>query len=539
MTWLSKRVQCHDCGSSDGLALKTDGSGFCHACGDDDAYKTAERVVEMGFESMNGVPATKPTKKAQTFTVQSRVPRSFPDRGIIGAAAERFKLGFNGDDVVFPYTDENGKEVAWKVRKGGEKEFVSYGAMSEAVLFGQSLWPKAGRNVMIVEGEFDALAAWQMCGDYPVVSIKNGVGGAVKDCKASYDWLNSFENIIICFDSDEPGQAAARKVAELFMGKSRIYKHADSMKDACDYSAAHKGEAFKKRFWQAEEYMPEGIIAADTLWDEVNVEAPPPDFKYPWEGLNDITYGCRYRELVLCAAGSGLGKSQFMRELCYHFLQNTDVNIGMLFLEEHYVRTAQSIMSIAAEKPLHLPTTKSTEAERKAAYDATIGTGRVYMLDSFGSNSVDNIVSRVKYMAKAKDCKIIILDHVSIVVSGNATNDERKALDEIMTKLRTLVQETGIALFVVSHLKRLDKKSHEEGASTALAHLRGSGGLGQLSDMVIGLERNGQADDPITRNLTHVRVLKNRFSGETGRACSLLYSKETGRMMEYDMEEVL
>jgi len=106
-----------------------------------------------------------------------------------------------------------------------------------------------------------------------------------------------------------------------------------------------------------------------------------------------------------------------------------------------------------------------------------------------------------------------------------------------MTKLRMLVQETDIALFAVSHLKRPEGRGHEEGAVTSLAQLRGSASIAQLSDIVIGAERNGQADDPIVRNTTHVRVLKNRFSGQTGPACSLLYTKETGRMLEYNEPE--
>jgi twinkle protein len=50
--------------------------------------------------------------------------------------------------------------------------------------------------------------------------------------------------------------------------------------------------------------------------------------------------------------------------------------------------------------------------------------------------------------------------------------------------------------------------------------------------MVIGLERSQQAEDPEDRNKTTVRVLKNRFSGETGVACSLAYDKDTARLTE-------
>jgi len=145
-------------------------------------------------------------------------------------------------------------------------------------------------------------------------------------------------------------------------------------------------------------------------------------------------------------------------------------------------------------------------------------------------------------MAKALDCQYIILDHLSIVVSSQDSGDERKAIDEIMTRLRTLVAETGVTMFLVSHLKRVTGKAHEDGGNISLQDLRGSQSIAQLSDIVIGMERNQQHDDPIVRNTTCVRVLKNRYTGQTGPACWLRYHVETGRMSEvpapdYDTEE--
>ena len=206
-------------------------------------------------------------------------------------------------------------------------------------------------------------------------------------------------------------------------------------------------------------------------------------------------------------------------------------------MEESVRKTALSIMSLAANKPLHLPDSQASDEEKSSAYNATLGTGRVFLFDHFGSSDVDSIVDRVRYMAKALDCHYVFLDHISIVVSAQSNGDERKAIDEIMTKLRTLVAETGLCLICVSHLKRPENKGHEEGAATSLAQLRGSGSIAQLSDIVIGLERNGQADDVLERNTTKVRVLKNRFSGTTGPACKLLYSLETGRMTERHEDE--
>jgi twinkle protein len=62
-----------------------------------------------------------------------------------------------------------------------------------------------------------------------------------------------------------------------------------------------------------------------------------------------------------------------------------------------------------------------------------------------------------------------------------------------------------------------------------------------LSDSVIALERNQQEEDERLYNTTTVRVLKNRYTGETGVATYLLYNRETGRMSEvsnpFEIEE--
>ena len=365
-----------------------------------------------------------------------------------------------------------------------------------------------------------------------MVSVRNGAGNAAQDIKANYEWLDSFENIVICFDNDDAGRVAANQVAEILGTKAKIFKGTSNYKDACEYSQDSKEKEFIDYWWKAERYTPDGIIDGAGLWDLVNQPIEQAEVMYPFSGLNDLTYGVREGELVTITAGSGLGKSQFLREIVFHILNNTDDKIGLLFLEESVKRTAKSIMSLAANKPLHLPDIEVTQDELRGAFDSTLGTGRVFLFDHFGSTAIDNIINRVRYMAKALECKFIFLDHVSIVVSAQDNGDERKALDEIMTKLRMIVQETGIALFCVSHLKRPDGKGHEEGAATSLSALRGSGSIGQLSDMVLGLERNGQAEDLKERHTTRVRVLKNRFSGLTGPACSLYYDRITGRMTE-------
>ena len=202
-------------------------------------------------------------------------------------------------------------------------------------------------------------------------------------------------------------------------------------------------------------------------------------------------------------------------------------------LEENVKRTSLGLMGLSINKPLHISKEGVSNADLKSAFDDTVGSGRVYLYDHFGSLSAGNLLAQLRYIAKGWDVGWVVLDHLSIAVSGIDDGDERKAIDVLMTQLRSLVEETGIGIILVSHLRRPEgNKGFEEGIATSLNALRGSASIAQLSDSVIGLERNQQSDD--AANQVTVRVLKNRFSGETGIASTLYFNKDTGRLSEHE-----
>ena len=89
-------------------------------------------------------------------------------------------------------------------------------------------------------------------------------------------------------------------------------------------------------------------------------------------------------------------------------------------------------------------------------------------------------------------------------------------------------------MILVSHLSRAKdgNKGYEDGLQVSMNSLRGSASIAQLSNMVLSISRDLQADN----NLAQVNVLKNRFSGETGKACDLHYDLETGCLTEVQGE---
>jgi twinkle protein len=294
---------------------------------------------------------------------------------------------------------------------------------------------------------------------------------------------------------------------------------------------ANRSEEVIKAMWEAKVYRPDGIVAGDELWDVVKETPEQAKIDYPYQGLNRKLFGIRKREIVTICGGSGIGKSLLVKEIAYHLIKN-NIKIGLISLEESIKRTAEGIIGLHLNKPIHLDRKDIKEEDLKKGFKDTIGNGNVFLYDHWGSINEDTILNKIRYFSKALDIEYLFIDHISIIVSGLETFDERKTIDVLMTKLRALTEQLGIGVIIVSHLKRPEgNKDHTDGLKTSLGQLRGSASIGQLSDIVIGVERNASGE---TSSETIVRILKNRFAGITGMACKLKYSNEQGRLYETD-----
>ena len=447
-------------------------------------------------------------------------------RGISEKVCQQYKIYRDGDLLRFYYFDNAGILLGCKI-KTKEKDFRYEGKPAET-LFGQHLFPVTGKRVVITEGELDAASCQEAMPGWPMVSLPSGAASAKKSIQRSLEWLQGYEEIVLFFDDDGPGRKATEEAASVLPpGKVTIANQLGGYKDASDALQANDSEAIRRAIWDAKPYRPDGIVDGKSLLELVTTPNPPCDHEYPFAGLQSKLHGIRYGELVTITAGSGIGKSSFCRELATHLL-NSGERVGYLALEESNRRTALGLMSVACGKSLHLG-----EHDRKTlteAYNSSLAGWNLFLFDGFGSFDPDIIYNRIEYLACGLDTKVIFLDHLSILMSG-LDGDERRMIDQTMTRLRSLVERTGIALFLVSHLRRsTDDKGHEEGARVALGQLRGSAAIAQLSDGVIALERDQQAD--AVGNSTTVRVLKNRHSGETGIACQLSYNLSTCKFTE-------
>lgn len=521
---------CPECGSKNNLARYVDGSATCFGCkhweppSDDNPQQQRRRMEEKSFEWAKGRCVALET------------------RGLTKETCERWRYEVNEDQGchIANYRNAQGELVAQKIRRAG-KQFSVIGDGKAMPLFGMNLWGASGRKIVITEGEIDALSMSQAFKNkWPVVSLPSGAQSAEKVLKQHYEYLDGFDEIVVMFDMDEPGREAAQ-VAAAVLPIGKVLLATLPEKDPNEVLLKHGEAVLVDCFWKAQPWRPDGIIpGSDITLDEL-LEDDAIGFDLPYPKLNERLLGLRKGELTLITAGSGIGKSHLAREIAYHLHQAHGCTIGNVFLEEGVKRTSQGYIALRHNVPLgKLRKNKKllTHEQWQEGLREVIHK-RMSFHKHFGSLDSANLISKLRYLASVEKVDFIVLDHISIVTSGleSSSEGERKDIDILMTRLASLVQETGVGIIAIVHLKRVTGKSFNEGAPISLSDLRGSASLEQLSFNVIGLERNQQAEEGDS-TLMLARVLKCRETGDTGPADQLNYNTETGRLELPVMEQL-
>lgn len=554
---MATHLPCPKCDSSDAFAIYKDSEdenryyGICYSKGctsEFDKTEAQEYLKEhKGSEKLEGSTSNL-VPSIPTFNEPKH-----PYRNIQAWTLKFYSVSEDKGAYHFPFYAKEEEPIALKTRLP-DKRFVwtkTYPeAPREAGFFGQQCAFGSSRKVLITEGEIDAMSAYQMLSNtkwgMPVVSLKNGAGDTkINDLQKEF--LDKFDTIYLCFDADEAGRKAAKTFSQIFPPeKIRMVNLEKGHKDANDYLKKGHSKDFMFAVQIATPIIRQGmVLGIDTL--KYMKEDPEKLIPYPYKGLNDMLYGISSAgELITILSGSGLGKSTLMKSLGL-YLQKTmpeylDTDkIGGMFLEENKRKTTKILTGMNMNKNLLLPHIWDTTPEEdwEKSWNDVFGKNSWIFWDQWGSNTVDSLIDNMRYMVANFGAKVVLFDHISILLSGGTHGgNERQTIDELMTKLRALINELEFTCIAISHLtKGADGTPHEEGGRVKLAHARGAGSIYQLSDTVIGLERNGQDENAAMRNITHLRVLKSRLSGETGPACKLVYNKDKGTMRELTEEE--
>lgn len=516
---------CDKCKSSDGAMINEDGSTYCFVCETFTPAKGAKNNYnDLSSDFLKGVA------------------KAIPERGLNQETCKKYRYNigtYKGREVhIATYRDLEGSPVFQKIRFADEKKFLTIGKF-KPLFYGAHLFRGNTKKLIITEGEIDCLSVSQVINGYPVVSIPNGAGGAKETVKQNLEWLERFEEVIFCFDMDDVGQKAVKECAALLtVGKAKIMSL--PLKDPNKMLTEGRIDELYKATWNAVEYRPDGIVSGSQLREILNKSKIEYGLSYPFQKLTDLTYGIRTSEMIVFGAGTGMGKTEFFKEISAHLLLEHNQRIGLIHLEEQTRETVLGLMSKHSSKKFHVPTTEYTNEEYEQATKAITEGDRVYIYDSYGTTDLNTIKNTIRYMVKGKDCKYIFLDHITALGDGlEDGNNVNQYMRKVVSDLANLTRELDFTLFTISHLRKSDgKKPHEEGGRVHLDDLYGAAALKQWASYVFGLERNQQAEDETERHITTLRCLKDRYTGlGAGKTIRIKYNKDTGRLAELTEDE--
>jgi twinkle protein len=535
-----RHAPCPECGGSDPLALyqKADGSidGTCFSCG---AYIPPDRVDPT-------IQIRKTNTKMDYSFVDNLPSRGWRERRVSLPISEFYgvKAKMDGDKCInryYPVTIA-GEVSGYKVRNCVEKDFHTLGTVGKhCELFGQSRFPANGKFLVICEGEEDALSSFQMLSNEkyrtPCVSTSVGAGGTAEQIKANYKWVSSFETVVLCFDSDEPGQKSAEECARILKpGQAKIMKL--RLKDANEYLMQRQEKEFVEAFWRAERYSPAGIVGSSNTWDALVqrakfVKISLPAFAVQLERM--LNGGIALSEITTIAAASGIGKSSITYEFLYHWIFNSEYKVGIISLESDVGELIENLMSLHLGKKLaNMPDERKldfykTDEAKKAHTELTQlpdGSDRFIIVDHQGE--MNDVQEKMEYLVKVNGCKVTILDPMTLALSGRGLD----STDQFMSWLVSYVKREQVAHINVVHVRKAPsgQKAGSAGGTIHEEDAKGSGSIFQNSMNNILVMRDKENVDPMVRNTTKVVMSKSRRTGNTGPAGFWFYNNETSRM---------
>lgn len=496
------------------------------------------------------------------------------ERGISKETCEKFgvRAGLSQTDgetveaYYFPSYNQKRKIVGYSKQditktKDERGHWTTIGAVNIGnKLFGQDLAESNGRkknNIVITEGQWDAMSTYQALvgsvkgtkyeGLEPfVVSIPLGTAHAAESVLQNMSFISTFDGLTIFFDDDFctplekkkghlKGHEAREAVAGTLVGTGiQLFtiEPEEGYKDASDYLQAGRSKELAKLVqFEKKPYVPEKIISAsDVSLEELCTDAPTGVMVKEFPKLMEKTWGIHRRVVTLVAAPSGVGKTTAV-SIIENSISEADFKTGLIFLEETTKETLQRKIAFDLKvnylKFKRSPLAVASRDDIAAARDRIIhARHNPSLLDHFGSIAIAKLMAKVKYMHEINKCDYIILDHISMTISGLDVVDERKDLDIAMTELAAYASSHDVGIIVVCHLNRTGtaeqfkvKKGDEDKpfwVRVTKESLRGSAALEQLSMVILGLE----PEILPSRERGRVRwvVLKNRPAGELGEA---------------------
>lgn len=530
------------CSSSDAMAVyekETDEGpvidAYCFSCNE---YFNQDKVEESGVRQQEHVSVNK-VEVTDFSWIQSIPFRGWKERGITKVTSAKYGVHteVEGETSVtsrfYPST-QSGKIVGYKKRTL-PKTFNGFGnTKATNELFGQAVFEKGQKYLVITTGEEDAMSFAEVLRsnnngtEYwtPCISVTCGDGSIIKQFKVNYEYINSFEKIILAFDNDEPGQKYLEEAARLLSpGKAFIAKFPRDVKDASDLLKVGRVSELKQVFWKAVPFSRVDVLHLEQLWDDFESEDNNVKIPFPpaWSHLNDMMNGGMEKgEITVIGALTSIGKSSVINNIVYNLIENTKFKVGAMYLESTKREVVRDLLSLESGINLRVINRNDVDLQQlKSRFFENIAKKNQFVyVDHQGSISTAEIFDKLNYLAKAEGCDVIVIDPIQAGVNSS----ENGAIIAFMDTLLKFAKETDTCVIAVSHMK---KPSEDNPHAVSEYQLMGSSSINQIAFNTILISRDKMNEDPVKRSATRIQLVKCRRTGNTGESGWLRYDYET------------
>ncbi len=431
-----------------------------------------------------------------------------------------------------------------------EKDFRPVGLNSkECDLFGQFRCKGDGKLVL-TGGQEDTMAAKQIFEEYKESSKGNPrhidfVSGTVGETslaaqiQCNYDFINSYDEILIDMDADEAGDAAVEallKVLPLKKVKLMTYPSKDANKALED----DQEDDYIRAIYNAKKPKVAGIHGGHELLEDMYNESsfeklPLPEFMSEVNGM--LEGGYDFGTFNIIAGDTSVGKSTLVNEISSNIITTREHKPVILSLEARKGVLTRQYLSLRLGKRLGEFSTPQEMREYVEQHQEDVD---AFLVDEEGENtfeviddrarliSVDDTFDMMERAICGLGCNVLINDVLTDLMDSLSTEGQAS----FNGRIKALIANHNICIIAICHTKKLegrDKDGNIRIEPTRHDVYGSKTTIGSATTLLL-IWRNLQAETYEERNTTYAKLDKNRDHSMTGPAGEWFYIRDEHKM---------
>lgn len=447
-----------------------------------------KRKVREGFSQV---------EKLDTFRALSKAPEVgtwLAARGFSPEVIAKYRIfadvGGGGANVVFPYM-EKADETAYHLKfRDTRQKRVWTSKNTRRGLYGWHALNPQVRNVMLVEGEPDVLAAATY--GFEVLGIPAGGGGGNQHewIESEWDELTRFDTIYLAIESDGAGMKAIHELSErLGRERCRVVKMPYKDMNLCLQKGISKADIVA-RISEARTLDPIELKNAVDFTDEVIERFHPPNkkmlgFYAPWASLMD-KFHFEYGATTILAGFPAHGKTEMTGQI-------------ILDAARQGVKTCVASFEFLASKWLQRTTRQALRNPDPPPSLIRHGVSwignSVWIIDTRDNRGLnfDKLIQIWDYAFRRYGVRLYVMDNFQkLGIPDDDLGEQKRAINAFTA----FAIRTQTHVIVVHHLRKNPDDDHARGNKL---HLKGSGALMDMADNIILVQRNRRKEESMAK----------------------------------------